>query len=134
MQNKTILVVKDDEAICDLLRTVLEDLMGARVVKALGGADALQAVLATEPALVILDACLPGVDGIGVLQQLKAHPTTKDIPVLVLSADHNLRRRALAAGCASFIDMPFDLEVLLATVQDHLGCGGERSLRWGQIG
>lgn len=134
MQNKTILVVKDDQAICDLLQTVLEDLLGARVVKGPDSADTLQLVAAVRPAMVILDACLPGIDGISVLQQLKANPTTKDIPVLVLSADHNLRRRALAAGCACFIDMPFDLEVLLSAVQDHLGCSGERSLRWGHFG
>src|SRR5215469_3199439 len=110
----TVVVVEDDRRSFDLLRVYLEA-AGARVVGARDGAEGLDTVRRLNPAGVILDILLPGVDGWEVLAQLKADPGTAAIPVIVVSMVDE-RGRGFALGAAEYLVKPVGKEQLLAAL------------------
>ena len=80
-----MLVVDDDARFCDLLRRLLVR-AGHSVTCANGGEEALAALPQVSPDLVILDWMMPGIDGLGVLQRMRADPTTAGTAVMVYTA------------------------------------------------
>ncbi len=109
-----VLVVDDVPANRELLEGRLADL-GYTVHQASDGIEALEAIAAEEPDLVLLDIDMPRLDGISVCERLKAHPTRRLVPVVVLTAyqDRDTRIRAIAAGADDFLSKPFDAQELL---------------------
>jgi CheY-like chemotaxis protein len=110
----TVVVVEDDRRSFDLLRVYLEE-AGARVVSARDGEEGLDTVRRLNPAGVILDLLLPGIDGWEVLAQLKADPRTAQIPVVVVSMLDE-RGRGFALGAAEYLVKPVGKEQLLAAL------------------
>src|SRR5438132_720885 len=104
-----VLVVDDVEANRELLEAHLDGL-GYDVRQAEDGVGALEAIEAAEPDLVLLDVDMPGLDGLEVCRRLKAHPTRRLVPVVMLTAhqDRDTRLRGLAAGADEFLSKPFD--------------------------
>ena len=77
----------------------------------------------TPPDLVILDAMMPGLDGLGVLRQVRDDPRTAGVPVIMFTAmyDQTFRERALAAGATDvWVKGSFDLEHLPAELARHV--------------
>jgi len=109
-----VLVVDDVAANRELLQGHLDDL-GYDVREARDGVEALEAVAAEEPDLILLDIDMPRLDGIAVCEQLKAHPTRRLIPIVILTAsnDRSTRLRGIAAGADDFLSKPFDAKELL---------------------
>jgi CheY-like chemotaxis protein len=121
-----VLVADDDAMIRDLMRAVIAEEEGLHAVLAANGAEALAAVEAVRPAVVLLDMQMPLVDGSEVARRLKADPATRDIPIIGLSAGER-REAALAAGCDAFVAKPFDLDRLVEAIHECLrrdGPGG----------
>jgi CheY-like chemotaxis protein len=114
----TVLLVEDDPDLLRFARTTLR-LGGYRVRTATRGDEALRLVARTRPDLVVLDLRLPGVDGVQVLQALRADPALAATPVVVLtaSAGPEDRERALAAGVAAYLLKPVSADDLLAAVE-----------------
>jgi len=84
---QTILVVEDDPQLLDLhMRLVQAQLPGSRVVPARNGREALEVMEHTRPALVLLDLMMPEVDGFKVLETMLTREITRDVPVIVLTA------------------------------------------------
>jgi len=110
----TVVVVEDDRRSFDLLRVYLEA-AGARVVSARDGEEGLDTVRRLNPAGVILDILLPGIDGWEVLAQLKADPGTAAIPVVVVSMLDE-RGRGFALGAAEYLVKPVGKDQLLAAL------------------
>jgi signal transduction histidine kinase/CheY-like chemotaxis protein len=110
----TVVVVEDDRRSFDLLRVYLEE-AGARVVSARDGREGLDTVRRLNPAGVVLDILLPGVDGWEVLAQLKADPGTAAIPVIVVSMVDE-RGRGFALGAAEYLVKPVSKDQLLAAL------------------
>ena len=110
----TVVVVEDDRRSFDLLRVYLEA-AGARVVSARDGKEGLDTVRRLNPAAVVLDILLPGVNGWEVLAQLKADPGTAAIPVVVVSMLDE-RGRGFALGAAEYLVKPVGKEQLLAAL------------------
>lgn len=112
-----IFIVEDDPHILDLLRTRLE-IAGYDTRWARDGGEAFHAIPVAQPAGVILDIGLPSMDGFEVLRRLQACPTSKDIPVMMLTARHAAAdvRHALDLGARDFLAKPFSDQVLLARV------------------
>lgn len=116
-----ILVVEDNEANQMLVRAVLE-LEGYRVEVAGSALEALDLIKASAPDLVLMDIQLPGQDGLSLTRDLKADPTTNDIPVVALTA-HAMRgdrELALKAGCAGYISKPIDTRTFGSQVGQYL--------------
>ena len=104
----------DDADIVDILTFNLEA-AGYTVLSASDGEAARELVLSTLPDLVVLDVMMPKMDGLEVLTALKAHPQTRTIPVVMLTAktsDNDLWQ-GWDAGADYYITKPFDLEELL---------------------
>jgi CheY-like chemotaxis protein len=97
-----------------LLRVYLEA-AGARVVSAGDGEEGLDTVRRLNPAGVVLDILLPGIDGWDVLAQLKADPGTASIPVVVVSMVDE-RGRGFALGATEYLVKPVGKEQLLAAL------------------
>jgi DNA-binding response OmpR family regulator len=91
------------------------------VMVALNGKDGIRQAIEGAPNLVLLDVTMPHMDGFEVCRQLKNHPKTAHIPVLFLSAQHNLadKLQGFAAGAVDYIVKPFSLEEVMARVHVH---------------
>ncbi|PYR26870.1 MAG: two-component system sensor histidine kinase/response regulator, partial [Acidobacteria bacterium] len=89
------------------------------------GATAVAAALAHPPDLVLTDIMMPGVDGFGVLRQLRADERTQTIPVILLSAraGEESSVEGLEAGADDYLVKPFSARELLARVRTHLELG-----------
>ncbi len=101
-----ILVAEDDRALRDALQELLA-LAGHSAEAVADGTQALAAIRANPPDLVILDHLMPGLDGLSVLQALRADPRLQDIPVILLTgAAYDIPRNA---GAAAVIEKPFQM-------------------------
>ena len=79
-----ILAVDDDPHIADLLRQQLPE-SEFRLASALDGVAGLEAVEADRPDVILLDIMMPRLDGFGVIQKLRENPSTRELPVIVIS-------------------------------------------------
>jgi DNA-binding response OmpR family regulator len=106
---RRILVVEDDPAISHMVTKVLE-LEGYSADVVFEGRQALAAASARPYDAVILDVMLPGLDGLSIMRQIREHPTTAAIPVIMVTArtDDETTWQAWKAGCDYIIAKPFD--------------------------
>lgn len=114
----TVLLVEANELDRDMLTRRLQR-RGYAVLTALDGASAVAMTTAHRPDLVLLDMSLPVMDGLEATRRMKAHPDTKQVPVLILTA-HALvhdRERAFGAGCDDFDTKPVELPRLLSKME-----------------
>jgi signal transduction histidine kinase/ActR/RegA family two-component response regulator len=110
-RGQLVVVVEDDRASLELIGLFL-DSAGIQVVTARNGADGLAAVRRHQPAAVVLDIRLPGMDGWRVLEELKSDPLTAKAPVVVVTILDE-RPQAMALGAAEYIVKPVGRESLL---------------------
>jgi signal transduction histidine kinase/ActR/RegA family two-component response regulator len=110
----TIVVIEDDRPSLDLLTAYLS-VADLQVATARDGQSGLDAVRRERPAAVLLDIRLPGIDGWAVLDALKADPTTREIPVIVVSIVDE-RSRGAALGAAGYLVKPVSRDQLLAAL------------------
>jgi type II secretory ATPase GspE/PulE/Tfp pilus assembly ATPase PilB-like protein/CheY-like chemotaxis protein len=121
-QGACVLLVEDEEQ----LRRVMKDLLqreGYKVAEARDGIQALDEIDRFAPDVIILDLNLPGLDGYGVLQQLRSRPATREIPVMVLTAkgDEDNEVRVFELGADDFVTKPFRARSLTARLEAVLG-------------
>ncbi len=117
-----ILVVDDEYANVEILTSVLEG-EGHRVVSAANGKDALERALRETPQLVLTDFMMPIADGRELVRSLRALPTHRSVPVVMMSAATELAALADPRGeleVSAFLRKPFRLEELLAIVTELL--------------
>ena len=116
-----ILVVDDTPNNLRLLSSALTE-QGYKVRSTIDGQMALTVARAALPDLILLDIKMPSMDGYEVCQQLKASPLTCEIPVIFLSAlDEVLDKvKAFAVGGVDYITKPFQLEEVLARIENQL--------------
>ena len=114
----TILVIDDDSNITELIRLGLK-YEGFRVESGETGADGLVAAQRLNPALIILDILLPDLDGLEVCNRLRTNPTTRDIPILMLTSKDDVRDRVtgLQQGADDYLAKPFDFDELVARIR-----------------
>ncbi len=122
MSGARILVADDDEVLRRLVTHVLTR-EGYQVVAAGNGEEVLQHVMARRPDAIILDAMMPGIDGLEVLHALRQGETTKDIPVIMLSARSQERDvvRGFDFGANDYLGKPFKPGELLVRLKRLIG-------------
>jgi len=110
-----VLVVDDEAGNRDLLARRLQR-EGYGVITADGGRDALTRVTQETVDVVLLDVMMPDLDGLAVLESLKADPSTRDIPVIMISALDDLSSiaRCIEAGAVDYLPKPFEPVILRA--------------------
>jgi len=111
----TILVVDDEQRIIDLARMYIEQ-EGYRVTSSTDGTDALHKILEDEPALVVLDLMLPGLDGLEVCRRVRAE---SDVPIIMLTArsDDIDKIVGLELGADDYLTKPFNPRELVARIK-----------------
>ena len=114
VQDKKILIVEDDRPIAELLAYRLEK-EGFSVEMALTGSDALQAVDASEPDLLLLDWNLPDISGLDICQQITQ---TRKIPIIMITAKNLVEDKILGleSGADDYITKPFDVREIVARI------------------
>jgi DNA-binding response OmpR family regulator len=117
-ENRSVLVVEDDPELNELVGAYVQ-IAGFDYQHASTGASALQQAHSTPPSLIVLDLMLPDTDGFEVCRQLKTHPNTRDIPVLMLTAldRKEERQKAHSCGIADYLTKPFDPDHLIQTLR-----------------
>lgn len=121
MGGDRILVVDNETDIRRFVEVNLR-LEGFEVVVAGDGPEGLQRAFESDPALVLLDVMMPGIDGIEVCRRLRADPRTSHIPVILLTAKSMTVDKVvgLAAGADDYVLKPFDPMELVARVRTTL--------------
>ena len=117
-----ILVVDDNPDNAHIIRDYLEA-RGYPITVAYNGDDALKAFEEVKPALVLLDVMMPGRDGWQVCREMKQHPTLgRSVRVVMVTAldDWVNKRQALETGADDFVEKPFELSKLVATVERNM--------------
>jgi CheY-like chemotaxis protein len=115
---KTILVADDDPAILDAIGMLLE-MEGYAVITAVDG-EAVEQAKSALPDLILLDIWMSGQDGRDICHHLKNLDHTKNIPVILISANRDAEKIALQCGADGFLAKPFDIDDLLQRVQEQL--------------
>jgi DNA-binding response OmpR family regulator len=107
---RKVLVVDDDDNILDLLKTGLE-VMGFQVNCAENTKSIRDIMKSFQPDIILMDANMPGEDGISFCRSLKHSPDTADVPVLILTAysDPKTFNDAMLFGASDFLTKPFDI-------------------------
>jgi two-component system NarL family sensor kinase len=118
---ETILIVDDIPENLQLLAGMLSE-QGYIVRLAPDGQLALQFIQSNPPDLILLDILMPDMDGYEVCKQLKTSPTTQDIPVIFISALHEVfdKVKAFSLGGVDYITKPFEVREVLARVENQL--------------
>jgi UDP-3-O-acyl N-acetylglucosamine deacetylase len=120
--SEAILVVDDEENIRRTLRGVLAD-EGFEVLEAADGRRALELLERTVPRLAIVDIWMPEVDGIELVERMRAQ--APEVPIIVISGHGTIETavRVIRLGAFDFLEKPFPLDALLQVVERALGGG-----------
>jgi diguanylate cyclase (GGDEF)-like protein len=115
-----ILVIDDEDLICQLLRRLLEE-AGYSVIEATTAASALQQSQ-TGPDLILMDYVLPDMDGLRLLQAIRSQTRSAQVPVIFLTGKDDVptKLEALKHGAVDYVTKPFDRRELLARISRHL--------------
>ena len=117
----TVLVVDDTPANLSLMSSLLKDTYKVRVANC--GERALEIAQSdTPPDLILLDIMMPGMDGYEVCRRLKEQESTKDIPIIFITAMADVENESLglALGAVDFIAKPFNKTVVRARIRVHM--------------
>ncbi len=122
MSEKKILVIDDDK----LMRMMISECLIRNKYYAFcvdSGEAGIEAAIARNPHVIILDMIMPGIDGIETLKRLKAHPHTANIPVMMLTGISKSEDIAtiLKLGAKDYIVKPFEEENMLKRIKRVLG-------------
>jgi two-component system, cell cycle response regulator DivK len=124
MAGELILIVEDNEKNRKLVRDVLQ-FKGYRTLEAESGELGVALARESRPALILMDIQLPGMSGIEALAHLRADPTTRDIPIVAVTASAMMqdRQRILAAGFDGYQSKPIDVKGFVQMVTEVLANG-----------
>jgi two-component system cell cycle response regulator DivK len=120
-RKSSILVIEDNEQNRYLVTFILES-HGYRVIQATNGREGIELAEQAEPALILLDIQLPGMDGYAVARELRSNPGFDEVPIVAVTsyAMTGDREQILASGCNGYIEKPIDPETFMDDVEQHL--------------
>jgi two-component system cell cycle response regulator len=121
VESERVLIVDDNRPNVELLQAHLES-AGYEVATAFTGEEALASVASQSPDIILLDIMMPGMSGYEVCRRLKATPDTKGIPVVMVTALHELEdvEKAVEVGADDFLMKPIHKHELFARVKSML--------------
>ncbi len=121
LSQSRIMLIDDNEQNLELLLAYLEDL-GATLVTALDGMEAIDAIEREIPDLILLDVMMPRMSGFQVCAKIKGDPATRDIPVVMVTALNEVAdiERAVECGADDFLTKPVHKLELVTRVKSLL--------------
>jgi DNA-binding response OmpR family regulator len=118
---KKILIVEDEEAVRELEKFILEQ-YGYEVMEARDGLEGLTKAEFRKPDLILLDLMMPDVSGGRMFDEMKEHPATAGIPIVVVTGKHDAHQIFdEQIGEDNVIMKPFEAETLIARIKHHIG-------------
>jgi CheY-like chemotaxis protein/anti-sigma regulatory factor (Ser/Thr protein kinase) len=125
----SLLYIEDNLANLSLIETILSDRPHIQLQSSLQGRLGFELARQHRPDLILLDLHLPDMTGDEVLRLLKSDMTTRNIPVIVISADATTRHmeRILAGGAAAYLTKPLEVDQFLGTVERLLAAKATKS-------
>ncbi|MGA8852729.1 MAG: response regulator [Christiangramia sp.] len=114
-----ILIVDDDQTIGFMIRDILE-FSGHEVTVSQQPKKTKENIIENDIDLILLDKLISGVDGTDVCAELKKDNTVANVPILMMSALHNVGEICVSAGAEGFIAKPFDMDTLIEKVNSIL--------------
>ena len=120
-QRPLVLAVDDNYDNLELMTQIL-DLFGCECVGAIDGYTALSAAVDRPPDLIVLDICLPDINGIELVKRIKQNPELTNIPIVAVTALAKAedRDRILKAGCVEYLSKPFNIQDLETIIRQYL--------------
>jgi CheY-like chemotaxis protein len=114
------ILVVEDQAIESKLAVHVLSSAGHEVTGAEAAEEALAAIKADHPNLILMDLSLPGMDGLTLVRKLKADPATRDIHIVAVTSftDDFSMAEALEAGCDAYLGKPLSTRTLASTLVD----------------
>jgi CheY-like chemotaxis protein len=119
MLKKKILVADDDPGIIDAMQILLED-EGYEVITTTDGETILK-MYEQKPDLVFLDIWMSGMNGNVICRKLKEDKETRDIPIIIFSANRDTEEISMECGADGFLSKPFEVKDLMQIVRNHVG-------------
>ena len=119
---KTILIVEDEPKNMTLTRDILK-ISGYETIEAVDGRQGIDKAKSAKPNLILMDIMMPKMDGYAACREIKADPSTKNIPVIMLTAvSYDLNKRlAKQMGADGYVTKPFSRQQLLDAITLLLG-------------
>lgn len=116
---KKILLIEDDDVIREVMKELLES-EGYQVTCAINGDEGLKALRCEElPRLILLDMTMPVKDGMQFREEQIQDARLSQIPVVLMTADGDVAAKTLKVGAKCFIRKPFDIDVVIRTVEEY---------------
>ena len=116
-RKKTVMVADDNQGILDVMKVILEH--GGYMVITTNDGRTVRNLKAPLPDLLFLDIMLSGTDGRELCRELKENVKTRDLPILMLSANSELEKISKACGSDGYLSKPFDMKNMLDLVELH---------------
>jgi signal transduction histidine kinase/CheY-like chemotaxis protein len=131
LARRRVLLIEDNLANLKLIEVLTADRSHVELLPAMTGRMGLELAREHRPDLILLDQHLPDVTGAEVLNRLKSHPATREIPVVIVSADATPGRvrRMRELGAADYLTKPLDVPRFLDVVDGRIERQGEPALR-----
>lgn len=121
MPDKNVMVVEDNEKNRKLVRVVLKS-KGYNVIEATTGEEALNILKNQKPNIILMDIQLPGIDGLTLIKQIKADATTKEIPIIAVTAYamKGDEQKILDTGCEAYMSKPINTQELPLAIEKYI--------------
>jgi CheY-like chemotaxis protein len=116
---KKILIAEDDKAIIDVVKIILEN-EGYEILSADQGESIYQSIEQHSPDMIFLDIWLFGEDGGQIAKKIKSKSHTKNIPLVLMSANNETEKITKSVGADDFLLKPFDIDDLLFIVRKYV--------------
>jgi DNA-binding response OmpR family regulator len=121
MEKQKVLIVDDDEAMVNLLATILGT-EGFEAEKARSAREALEDIFENRPDLILLDVMMPEMDGFKFLAMIRSNPVTETVPVVILTVlgDEKNMLEGFRKEADEYITKPFDPQALVGILREVL--------------
>lgn len=122
MSKAKVLIVDDEPFNIEVLEQALDE-TNYQVIFASNGQEALGKIQSEQPDLILLDLMMPVMDGFQVLAKVKDDPMLRDIPIIIVSAEHDSKSvvKGIKQGAEDYLTKPVDTALFVKKVKEFLG-------------
>ncbi len=124
MERKTILVVDDSKVALMTESMILRREGKFDLIEAKNGQEAVDAAVANQPDLILMDVNMPVMDGFEACRELRGKPETKAIPIILVTTRGEAENieAGYESGCSDYVTKPINSTELLVKIENILGC------------